>query len=185
MNATAWKLALCVALGVATAASAQTDAQKKKIDGAMETIRKIASDPAVVKAIAAQNAKGISLAKIKKADSDWTQASGVTDFMKELMDNECAAALKKYKAELPAMAESFAMDNQGALVCTLKKTSDYWQGDEDKWQKSFARGKGADFVDKAVFDESSQAYSVQVSVPVKDGAKVVGALTVGLSLEQL
>ena len=49
------------------------------------------------------------------------------------------------------------------------KTSDYWQGDEAKFKKSFNGGAGAVFVDDVSFDKSSQTYSVQVSVPVKEG----------------
>ena len=64
------------------------------------------------------------------------------------------------------------MDNQGANVAMTDKTSDYWQGDEAKFKKSYHNGKGTVFVDEVEFDDSSQAYLVQVSVPVKDGDKV-------------
>jgi sensor histidine kinase regulating citrate/malate metabolism len=35
------------------------------------------------------------------------------------------------------------------------------------------------------FDDSTQAYLVQVSVPVKDADKVIGAITVGIDVEKL
>jgi hypothetical protein len=159
--------------------------QTAKVDKALPLIRKLAADDAIKKAIKAQNAKKTSLDDIKNLDAEWQKATGVIDKMKPYLDNDCVKAIKKHAAELPAIVEAFAMDDQGALVGTMNKTSDFWQGDEDKWTKSFAGGKGAEFVDKPKFDESSQTYSVQVSVPVLDDDKAIGAVTVGLSLDKL
>lgn len=174
-----------VALLVASAGLAQTAEQKTKIDALLPKLHKLAAESAIVKAAQAQNAKKVPLADIKKLDADWMAASGVTAFMRALMENEVAKALKKGMAAMPAIVEAFAMDDQGALLGEASKTTDYWQGDEAKWEKSFAKGRGADFIDKAQFDESSQTYSVQVSVPVMAGGKAIGAITVGLSLDKL
>lgn len=77
------------------------------------------------------------------------------------------------------------MDNQGAIVAMTNKTSDYWQGDEAKFQKSFNGGEGAINIGKEKFDDSAQAYLVQVSIPILDGDKAVGALTIGVNLGKL
>ena len=166
-------------------ASAAVDetAVKAKIDALLPELRKIATTEAVLSAVKTQNAKKLTQEAIKKIDEEWSKATGVTDLMKPYLENDCATALKKIAT--PAMVEAFAMDNQGALVCSTSKTSDFWHGDEEKWQKSFAEGKGAEFVDKPKFDESSQTYSIQVSLPVMDEGKAVGALTVGLGLDKL
>src|SRR4051812_21033717 len=110
---------------------------------------------------------------------------GVNDFIRKHTEGPCARALKEIAAKNPAVVEAFAMDDQGALVCTVAKTTDYWQGDEAKWQRSFAGGRGAEFVDDVQYDESSQGYCVQVSVPVRQRGQVVGALTVGFDLDRL
>ena len=78
------------------------------------------------------------------------------------------------------------MDNQGANVCMTDKTSDYWQGDEAKFQKSYNNGAGGMDISDVKFDDSSQAYIVQVSVPVKDaGGKVIGAVTIGIDVDKM
>jgi hypothetical protein len=41
------------------------------------------------------------------------------------------------------------------------------------------------FVDEVEFDDSTQAYLVQVSVPVKDGDAVIGAITFGIDVEKV
>ena len=53
-----------------------------------------------------------------------------------------------------------------------------------KFIKSYSGGKGAVFVDEVKFDNSTQAYLVQVSVPVKDGDKVIGAITFGINVDK-
>jgi hypothetical protein len=40
------------------------------------------------------------------------------------------------------------------------------------------------FVDGVKFDDSTQAYLVQASVPVKDGDKVIGAITFGILIDK-
>lgn len=145
----------------------------------------MAADETVVEAVRTQNAKRVPLEQIKKLDGDWRGATGVADFMKVYLDNDASKALRKHAAANKAINEAFAMDDQGAIVATTSRTSDYWQGDEEKWSKSFDGGRGAEFIDKASFDESTQSYSVQVSIPVMTNDQAIGALTIGVSLDQL
>jgi hypothetical protein len=59
------------------------------------------------------------------------------------------------------------------------------RGDEAKFKKSYNGGQGAIFVDDVEFDKSAQAYLVQISVPVKDGDTVIGAITFGVDVEKV
>lgn len=144
---------------------------------------KAASDAVIVAAVKAQNAKGVSLDTIKQLDEKWMKTAGYDDFMKSLMNNDCAKYLNQLAKNYPYITEAFVMDAKGANVCMIDKTSDYWQGDEDKHQKSYAGGKGAVFIDKVKFDESTQSYAAQVSVPVIEGGKAIGAVTFGVNVE--
>ena len=76
------------------------------------------------------------------------------------------------------------MDGKGLNVGQSDVTSDYWQGDEDKWQKTFLAGAGAVHVSEVEFDESSQTYQSQFSMPIVDPATstVIGAVTVGVDV---
>jgi len=154
-----------------------------KLEALLPAIKKVAADPAVVQAVQAQNTRKLPLDAIMQLDKDWSAAPA--DAIQPYLDNPCSKALAKHRDDVPATVEAFAMDNQGALVCALAKTSDYWQGDEDKWQRAYAGGNGSDFIDKPKFDDSSQTYSVQISVPVSDGKRVIGALTIGLEMDKL
>ena len=149
------------------------------------TLKGWGNNPALVSAVKEQNAKGMKLSEIKSRDATWMKTTGVDAGMKSLMNNAAASELKKLEASKAYFTEVFLMDNQGANVAMTNKTSDYWQGDETKFTKSFNGGAGGVDIGKVKFDKSSQAYLVQVSVPVIDGGKAVGALTIGINLDEL
>ena len=140
------------------------------------------SDPAIVAAVKAQNAKRVSAAQVKALDEQWT-AGNASDLVKQVTTGPCADHLRALLG--PAHGETFVMDNQGALVCASAKTTDYWQGDEAKWQRAFNEGKGSVFIDRPKFDDSSAQRLAQISVPVMDGDVAIGAITVGVSIEKL
>lgn len=145
----------------------------------------IGNDPVIVAAVKAENAKGKTLAQIKARDEEWMKTPGVDAGMKALMDNACAKHLGTLANQLGCVAEAFVMDNLGANVAMTDKTSDYWQGDEPKFTESFAGGKGAIHVSDVKFDDSSQSYVVQVSVPVHDASAVIGAITFGIDVDKV
>lgn len=161
-------------------------AQLKKVDGLMPELRRLASEPAVVREVKRQNARRVPLTTIQQRDEEWRASPALTPLKRQVLGSTCARALDRYQERLGrVVAEAFVMDNQGALVGATGRTSDYWQGDEPKWRESFNGGRGGVLREKPFFDESSQAYVVQVSLPVKDGARVIGALTVSISLLEL
>lgn len=152
-----------------------------KIKNFTETkLVKWAADSKIISAVKKQNEKNIPLDKIKESDKKWMETSGLDDFMKGLLMNDCSGYLKKLQKENPVIIEAFAMDNKGANVGMTNKTSDYWQGDEDKFIKSYNGGKGQIHYGKMIFDESSQAYLIQISVPVIENNVTIGAVTFGI-----
>jgi len=149
------------------------------------TLKAWGNNAILVAAVKAQNAKGMSLDAIKKTDKEWMAATGVTPFMQAMMENNAAKELARLEASKPYFDELFLMDNQGANVAMTNKTSDYWQGDEAKFTESYKGGQGAVHIGKVKFDKSSQAYLVQVSVPVMDAGKAIGAITIGVNVDEL
>lgn len=160
-------------------------ASQKVVDLANTTLAAFGSDPQIIKAVKAQNAIGMTLEQIKAKDGKWKSHAGIADYMQALMDSDCGKHLRGVQESTEYYAEIFVMDNQGANVAMTDKTSDYWQGDEAKFKKSFNNGQGAVFVDAVEFDDSAQAYLVQVSIPVKDGGTVIGAITFGIDVDKV
>ncbi len=160
-------------------------APQKVMDLANTTLAKVGTDPVIIKAVKEANDKGQTMDQINAMDAKWKAHAGIADYMKAIMESECAKQLRTIQNGAPYYAEIFVMDNQGANVAMTDKTSDYWQGDEAKFQKSFNNGQGAVFVDEVEFDDSTQAYLVQVSVPVMDGGKAIGAITFGIDIDKV
>jgi hypothetical protein len=155
------------------------------VDFAQTELTRFSTDPVVVDAVKAQNAKGISLDEIKKQDEKWKADAGVAPYMKALMDSPCGKHLRAYQDANPQIVEMFLTDNQGANVALTEKTSDYWQGDEAKFIKSFQGGQGTLFLSEIDFDDSTQTYLVQASIPVQDGGQTIGVLVIGIDLDKL
>lgn len=158
---------------------------------AEKTLREWMKDPVVIEAVKAQNAKHASLTqdKIDALDKQWraeTKASA-KPLISEVTGNALSAYLRKKEAESQGLVtEIFVMDNKGLNVGQSDVTSDYWQGDEAKWQKTYPAGPNAVFVDKVEQDESTQKFQTQVSMTVVDGSgAAIGAVTVGLDVEML
>jgi hypothetical protein len=150
------------------------------------------NDKIVIEALKAQNAKSASLtdANILELDKEWrAQLDALSKpLIDSVMENKLSAFLTTKKAESKGLlTEIFVMDDKGLNVGQSDVTSDYWQGDEAKWQKSFKVGSDAVFVDNVEKDESTQQLQVQVSISIKDPetGKVIGAVTLGISVDQL
>jgi hypothetical protein len=150
------------------------------------------SDKTVIDAIKAQNAKNASLTQpdIDKLDKQWRAEVDAAQkpLIESVMKNELSAFLAKKKAESKGIiTEVFVMDDKGLNVGQSDVTSDYWQGDEAKWQKTYPIGPDAMFFDKVEQDESTQALQMQVSVSIKDPetGKAIGAITFGINVDQL
>ena len=171
-----------MSFGVSLAAE---KAPQKVVDLAHGDLSSLGDDPVIVAAVKEENAKGKSLDQIKAHDEEWKATAGVVDYMTALMESPCGKHLRSIQSSKPYYAEIFVMDNQGANVCMTDKTSDYWQGDEAKFTESYKDGAGSMHISDVKFDDSTQAYVVQVSVPVKDGGKVIGAITIGVDVDKV
>jgi len=187
-------IAIAVALPVALAlpAVAQDKHAPKAQAWAEKTLREWMKDPVVVDAVKAQNTKhaGLTPDKIDALDKQWRAETKAPakPLINEVMGNPLSAFLKKKEAEGKGLVtEIFVMDNKGLNVGQSDITSDYWQGDEAKWQKTYSVGPTAVFVDKVEKDESTQKFQTQVSISIVDpaGGAVIGAVTVGLDVEML
>lgn len=155
-------------------------------------IKAIVSDPVLIAAIIAQNSQTASKsqAEIDALDKSWRAEVGAAahPMIDAVLGNPAAAVLKSAQAASGGRyTEIFVMDQVGLNVASSAETSDYWQGDEAKWQETFAKGADAIHVSEVELDESSQTYQAQVSVAVADPATgaVIGAATFGVNVDLL
>ena len=106
----------------------------------------------------------------------------------QVLANDLSNYLKNVSDQAGGLyTEIIVMDGKGLNAGQSAVTSDYWQGDEDKWSKTYAVGPDAVFVDEVEKDESTQMLQSQVSFTIIDPAtnQVIGAITFGVNLDQL
>lgn len=180
------------AMLLATAAWASDAHVAPMTEFAKTTVKQWISDPSVIAAIKAQNAKNanITQADIDSMDKDWRAQTDASSkpMIQAVLSNALSKYLKQKKDSTKGLVtEVFVMDNHGLNVGQSDVTSDYWQGDEAKWQKTFKVGPNSIFVDDVEMDESTQTFQAQVSMSISDPAtgEVIGAITVGVNVDKL
>lgn len=176
--------ALKTRLGAALDANTVIDAKVRTF--AKDKLVPLIGQEVLIRETKAQNAKKVPLAEIQTIDKAWMAAEAELPIQKEKLSNACAVAIKDIAKGLPAVREVFAMDDQGANVGQNNLTSDYWQGDEDKWKNSYAAAKGGIDVGKAKMDKSAGSVLQQVSLPLADAdGAIIGAITFGVAVDGL
>jgi len=176
--------AIFAAAGVMTAYGGENAPDKVK-NLAETVLAEIGTDSVIVSAVKAENAKKKTLEKIKEIDEKWSNTIGVDDFMDAMMSSACSERLNQIKKRNDYYEEIFVTDDQGANVAMTDKTSDYWQGDEAKFIKCFKGGTGEIFISDVSFDDSTQSYLTQVSVPVMDGDTAIGVIVFGINIDKI
>jgi len=175
---------------------AATNAEMKHEQALKELVesklRAVAEDPVVIDAVNQQNAANAALgqAEIDKLDKQWRSEVEGQDksLINQVMASDLSAFLKKVSDQAGGLVtEIIVMDNKGLNVGQSSVTSDYWQGDEAKWTKTYPADAGAVFVDEVEMDESTQQLQSQVSFQIVDPVSfhVIGAITFGVNLDQL
>jgi Double sensory domain of two-component sensor kinase len=151
----------------------------------MRTVQHMALNPALIQAVRRQNAEHLDMNTIKQRDDEWKATKKLTPLKRSLQENSAGQMLKRYVIRNPSLNEAFLTDNQGANVAAYPATSDYWQGDEEKWTASFNEGAGKLFLGPVERDESTNTLAVQVSAPLFHQGETIGVLVVGVTFDYL
>ena len=88
--------------------------------------------PLVIAAIVAANEKNVGIVNIMQLDANWQVNRKL---QKSVMHTPLAAKIIEFiKNPKLDIAEMMVLDKNGVLVAVFPKPTDYWQGDEDKFQ---------------------------------------------------
>lgn len=194
-NVCAAAVLVLIATGLHSAAQAQPaapDPVSLITPAVIESVREALDNPIVPLSIKAQNGKRgtISQAEIDTLDKQWVDERKASD--KPLIAATLSAPLSTYLLRMQAgslglYAEIFVMDANGLNVGQSSITSDYWQGDEAKFQKTFPLGADAIFIDEAEWNEELKVWLSQLNVTIADpeSGKPIGAATIEINLTEL
>ncbi|WP_127714059.1 PDC sensor domain-containing protein [Halobacteriovorax sp. HLS] len=109
----------------------------------------------------------------------WKKGAAQPQFVKDVLDAQCSQLLAGFNSRYRFATEAFVMNNRGETICASPPTSDYDQGDEEKWFNVFVNGEDP-HISEPEKDESSGEFQLQVSYPIKEGTSKLGVITIGV-----
>ncbi|MDD5422588.1 MAG: sensor histidine kinase [Candidatus Omnitrophica bacterium] len=119
-------------------------------------------------------------------DRKWASADNDSLLPKEYTGNRISLSMKDILKLRNNIVELFITDKFGGLVAASGKTTDFYQADEEWWQRSYDEGKGAVFVGGVEFDRSSGYWSITIAAPIRDeSGGVIGICKNVISLTRL
>jgi len=184
------RLAVLIALAVvaflpvvALASSFEiTPAVNAELEKQSKSLATWAADPVVVAAVKEQNAKG----PIAGMDNGkWKTVRRSDPMVQGLAGNAAGQFLrKKIESSSGTLDKVFLNGAQGEKVAFAEKTISYIHKGQEKFDVPMSTGKPWQMT-KPWFDESLQAYAIQVAVPIIDGGKAIGVLVASVPVTYL
>ena len=155
----------------------------------IKEIKSIASKPEVIEAVKASNARQLAKEQVIALDEKWIRLKGRLPEADQIKSSKVSAFLTAEMNKQSYFKEAILTGNQGETVAMNIVTTDYWQGDEEKFTAIFDTNlpsrKPDSHISRARWDDSTKAMIAQVSVPVYDGDYMIGTLTVGVDLKRV
>ncbi|MXN63909.1 hypothetical protein GR183_03250 [Stappia sp. GBMRC 2046] len=182
----------CLATSAVCAEPAAPDAKALIDDQVMKDIRSWIDTEIVRLSITTQNQRygDIPQSRVEELDKMWRAEREADD--KPLISATLSNPLSVYLSRMQGRSvglfvEIFVMDDKGLNVGQSSITSDFWQGDEAKFQKTYPKGAGAVFIDEPEWDDDFKIWRAQINMTVEDadGSTPIGAATIEVNLTEL
>jgi hypothetical protein len=156
-----------------------TDNARLKIEKWIEVAGRIAAEPELIKAVAAQNLR-LSAEYADMTQIKWSALAELDPIVIALTKNTAARVLKAHR--VTGLSEMFVSDMQGRKVAFLAKPTNWSHEGKPKHEQPM---KGKHWQGKVELDESTGLMQVQVAVPVLQEGKPIGSLVIGVELGSL
>jgi ABC-type amino acid transport substrate-binding protein len=132
----------------------------------------------------------ISAEDIRQLDRKWVREleAGAPELISQIQASRLSQYLQVVETkEAGLFTEILVMDRVGLNVGISRVTTDYWQGDESKYQEVFPPGGENIFIDRIEYDASTGKFQVQVSIRLHDPttAEAIGVMTAGIDVETM
>jgi hypothetical protein len=127
---------------------------------------------------------------VLRMDEQWVKerSNESQPLISATLSNPLSSYLTRVQAHSYGLyTEIFVMDRHGLNVGQSSISSDYWQGDEAKFQKTYPVGGAAIFIDEPEYNDDINNWQVQVNVSISDGKNEdsIGAATIEVNLTEL
>ena len=126
----------------------------------------------------------------RQQDVAWIEArqgqqKTLTPFIKSILANSLSKKLKQMEQKSQGkISEVFVFDDQGYILGLSQITSDYWQGDEEKYRRIFDDSEPINF-SRIQFDSSARKFLVSVTMPIfnPETDRKIAAITFGFDAD--
>nr|WP_321458391.1 hypothetical protein [uncultured Cohaesibacter sp.] len=185
-------LLLYAAFGSQAVASQPPKIENFNTKSLFEEIDKWLGNDIVAVSVRAHNDQygNIDQGKVLELDKQWRAEQEMDK--KPLIAATLSSPLSVYLTRMQGQSyglivEVFVMDKKGLNVGQSSVTSDFWQGDEAKFQKTYDVGPKAVFIDEPEWDDTLQIWRVQINKSLLDpeSNQKIGAATVEVNLTEL
>ncbi|HOX09509.1 MAG TPA: ATP-binding protein [Candidatus Omnitrophota bacterium] len=158
---------------------------RESIEEKIGEIMALSGSPLWRKQILEANEKAGRMAQDERAryfarmDSAWPGTSWDDPSISEFAGNYLSIRLKALCDDTKDIREFLVSDKYGGIVASSNKTTDFYQADEEWWQKAYADGKGGIFISNIQYDESSDVVGITFALPIRvDSGEIIGTCKV-------
>jgi hypothetical protein len=169
--------------------------QRRLVDylGALSTqVRNLSRVSEVLDAVQSSNQRKLPpedlVQKMEEVEDEWRKNDPIySRVQRELLGNPASVFLREFISVVPTFREILVTDSQGRLVAATKKTSDYFQGDEQWWQSAYQEGHGKRFISDIHFDESANINGISIAEPIKEppSDEAIGIVKVIVGVDEI
>jgi len=186
--------AAATAIGPLASAAAGASRPSERLIGPdlVDEVRAHLDDDIVVLMLRAINAERAHMdtGEVDALDRRWRteREDGQKPLIASTLSNPLSNHLTRLQAHSGGLyTEIIVVGRKGLNVGQSTVTTDMWQGDEAKFERTFAVGEGAVFVDKAEWHEPSGTWRAQLNLTIDDpdGGAPLGAATFEINLTEL
>lgn len=130
-----------------------------------------------------------SLSEILNLDAQWQALAPRqhSEMARFIASQEASIAMNRWQKNHQSLVTEVMLTNSiGALVAMSGLSSDFWQGDEAKFEHHIRKDANSLYISPVYYDESTSRFQVVVSKPIiaEDRWIPLGVLVIGLDVEE-
>ncbi len=168
---------------LAAAATNEARSMRVALTKDVEKLLLVLSSPDLVSRVAECNTP-LPQSQRERLDAEWPTMPESNSVLAQVLGHPLAKVLGQLQQSDRRLDELMITDRYGQLIAASERTTDYYQADEDWWQKAFDEGKGRIYIERVSFDESSQAWTLNICLPIMKGPEAVGVAKMSLDVSQ-
>lgn len=123
--------------------------------------------------------------KVRYIDEIWSSLPDADPKVRDVLVNASAQAIGSYRSMNKQVAAVLVTDAMGRVIASTCKTTAYNQAEEHWWRKGSVLANGDYWGDTIHYDESADAFVINLVMPLHKGDEMVGVVKVAVEVVKL